>query len=57
MKSNVGGIPEVTADEDVDRDVEIAEEMERKVVPAAGRTARQRLEDIRDMRYVPKEDE
>lgn len=44
-RSNVGDIPEVEADEDVDPDVVIAE-AERVVV--RGRTARQILEEMRD---------
>jgi len=45
---NVGDIPEVTADEDVDRDVEIAEEETRR--GWGKRSARQRIEDLKDGR-------
>ena len=45
---NVGDIPEVTADEDVDRDVEIMEEMARRLGETRQRTSRQILEDMRD---------
>lgn len=43
---NVGDIPEVTADEDVDHDVEIAEAEERRVT--ARKTARQLIEERRE---------
>lgn len=44
----MGDIPEVTADEDVDRDVEIMEEMARRLGETRQRTSRQILEDMRD---------
>jgi len=46
---NVGDIPEVTADEDVDPDVEIAEKEFRRVKPQ-GRTSRQRIEELNELR-------
>lgn len=42
--------PEFEADEDVDPDVLIVEEEERKLPARNGRTARQILEDMRDER-------
>ena len=49
-KWNVGDIPQRTADEDMDRDVEIAEEMERKIAAAKGKSARQRIEELKEDR-------
>jgi hypothetical protein len=43
---NVGNIPQTEADEDVDRDVLIAEDEERRT--AQRRSARQRIEDMRE---------
>ena len=43
--SNVGDFDEVSADEDTDRDVEIAEGVR---VERAGKTARQRIEELRE---------
>jgi len=45
---NVGNIPEVEASEDVDQDVQIAEEEERRA--AVKRSARQRIEDLKEQR-------
>lgn len=48
---NVGNIPAVTADEDVDPDVLAWEEEERRLQRiAAGKSARQRIEDMREVR-------
>ena len=44
---NVGDIPERTADEDVDRDVEIAEGVERQAAERK-KSARQRIEEMRE---------
>lgn len=44
---NVGDIPEVTADEDVDHDVEIAEAEERRL-QGGKKTARQLIEERRE---------
>lgn len=46
-KGNVGDIPQTEADEDADRDVEIAEDEERRT--ARRKSARQQIEDMREV--------
>lgn len=46
---NVGDIPEVTADEDVDNDIEILENESRRVGPRE-KTARQRIEELNEQK-------
>lgn len=51
---NVGDIPEWEPDEDTDRDVEIAEEMERRAGEPR-KTARQKLEELREEKELNNE--